>query len=313
MFARYAAGDRQGAPPCRTVVRFRASAPWPDAGPRHGASAGGNDDRRDTVRRSRPLCRRALRLTIGACDEFRAIRVTSRNAQSGADMKVNVEIDCTPLEARQFLGLPDMQPMQTAVMDKLQQQMMANIEKVSPEALMQSWFTFDPKLAERFSDMFVSMAGLARDWRHRHQGQEVVTAMDDERQRAGAASPAQPRPAAGRGEGDIRIQRQPVAVAAVDARAARRRSSGAGVAGISRQRSVDGADAPISQELGYDAYAWKMGRNTGGVARMRAILRDRLADIHAAPAARSASSDGASAASMRAIWRCRRRTWCAMS
>ena len=75
-------------------------------------------------------------------------------------MKVNVEVDCTPLEARQFLGLPDMQPMQTAVMDKMQQQMMANIEKVSPEALMHSWFTFDPKIAERFSDMFVSMAGL---------------------------------------------------------------------------------------------------------------------------------------------------------
>jgi pimeloyl-ACP methyl ester carboxylesterase len=35
------------------------------------------------------------------------------------------------------------------------------------------------------------------------------------------------------------------------------------------------------KELGYDAYAWKMGRNTGGVARMRAILRDRLAEIHA--------------------------------
>src|SRR5580692_10798511 len=79
---------------------------------------------------------------------------------SGADMKVNIEIDCTPLEARQFLGLPDMQPMQTAVMEKLQQQMMSNIEKVSPEALMQSWFTFDPKIAERFQDMFVSMAGM---------------------------------------------------------------------------------------------------------------------------------------------------------
>jgi hypothetical protein len=25
---------------------------------------------------------------------------------------------------------------------------------------MQSWFTFDPKIAERFSDMFVTMAGL---------------------------------------------------------------------------------------------------------------------------------------------------------
>ena len=75
-------------------------------------------------------------------------------------MKVNVEIDCTPLEARQFFGLPDVQPMQTAVMDKLQQQMMANIEKVSPESLIQSWFTFDPKIAERFQDMFVAMAGL---------------------------------------------------------------------------------------------------------------------------------------------------------
>ena len=76
-------------------------------------------------------------------------------------MKVNVEIDCTPLEARQFIGLPDVQPMQTAVMDKLQKQLMANIEKVSPEALMQSWFTFDPKLAERFQNMFVTMTGLS--------------------------------------------------------------------------------------------------------------------------------------------------------
>jgi hypothetical protein len=75
-------------------------------------------------------------------------------------MKVNIEIDCTPLEARQFIGLPDLAPMQTAVMDKLQQQVLSNIDKVSPESLIQSWFTFDPKIAERFQDMFVTMAGL---------------------------------------------------------------------------------------------------------------------------------------------------------
>jgi hypothetical protein len=75
-------------------------------------------------------------------------------------MKVNVEIDCTPLEARQFFGLPDVQPMQVAVMEKLQNQMMDNIQKVSPEALMQSWLSFDPKIAERFTDMFTTMAGL---------------------------------------------------------------------------------------------------------------------------------------------------------
>jgi hypothetical protein len=75
-------------------------------------------------------------------------------------MKVNLEIDCTPLEARQFFGLPDVQPMQVAVMEKLQNQMMDNIQKVSPEALMQSWLSFDPKIAERFTDMFTTMAGL---------------------------------------------------------------------------------------------------------------------------------------------------------
>ena len=86
--------------------------------------------------------------------------LSSIKKHSGADMKVNVEVDCTPEEARQFFGLPDVRPMQTAVMDRLQQQMVSNIEKVSPEALMQSWFTFNPKIAEQFQDMFVTMAGL---------------------------------------------------------------------------------------------------------------------------------------------------------
>jgi Family of unknown function (DUF6489) len=81
-------------------------------------------------------------------------------ARSGADMKVNIEIDCTPLEARQFFGLPDVGPMQNAVMDKLQTQMISNIDKISPESLIQSWFSFDPKLADRMQDMFVSMTGL---------------------------------------------------------------------------------------------------------------------------------------------------------
>src|SRR6266478_1909647 len=61
-----------------------------------------------------------------------AVRISS-----GGDMKVNIEIDCTPLEARQFIGLPDLAPMQTAVMDKLQQQVLSNIDKVSPESLIQ--------------------------------------------------------------------------------------------------------------------------------------------------------------------------------
>ena len=71
-------------------------------------------------------------------------------------MKVNVEIDCTPLEARQFFGLPDVGPMQTAVMDKLQQQMTSNIDKVSPEVA-------DPELVHLRSQDRRTVSGHVRD------------------------------------------------------------------------------------------------------------------------------------------------------
>ena len=35
-----------------------------------------------------------------------------------------------------------------------------SIAVTSPESLIQTWFSFDPKLMERFQDMFVTMAGL---------------------------------------------------------------------------------------------------------------------------------------------------------
>src|SRR6266566_1692672 len=34
------------------------------------------------------------------------------------------------------------------------------------------------------------------------------------------------------------------------------------------------------KELGYDTYAWEMGRNLGGVASKRSALRDLLKQIH---------------------------------
>lgn len=54
-------------------------------------------------------------------------------------MKIHVDIDCTPDEARRFLGLPDVAPMQTAVMDELQNRMLAGLQAMDPEQLMQTW------------------------------------------------------------------------------------------------------------------------------------------------------------------------------
>ncbi|OQW55622.1 MAG: hypothetical protein A4S14_11680 [Proteobacteria bacterium SG_bin9] len=70
-------------------------------------------------------------------------------------MKVNVEVDCTPAEARAFLGLPDVQPMQKAMMDQLQDKMASSINAFSPEGLMQSWF--NPNVSVQVMEMFQNM------------------------------------------------------------------------------------------------------------------------------------------------------------
>ena len=56
-------------------------------------------------------------------------------------MKIKINIDCTPMEARQFFGFPDVEPLQKAMMERLQAQMEEQMAKLSPEELMKTWFT----------------------------------------------------------------------------------------------------------------------------------------------------------------------------
>jgi hypothetical protein len=65
-------------------------------------------------------------------------------------MKVTIEIDCTPLEARQFFGLPDVQPMQAALLAEMEKRVMAEAEKFTLEGLMQSWFATGTQGADWF-------------------------------------------------------------------------------------------------------------------------------------------------------------------
>jgi hypothetical protein len=68
-------------------------------------------------------------------------------------MKVTIEIDCTPLEARQFMGLPDVQPMQAAMLAEMEKRLMAEAEKFSPEGFMRAWFSDAPQNADWFRNM----------------------------------------------------------------------------------------------------------------------------------------------------------------
>ncbi|MBX6744658.1 MAG: DUF6489 family protein [Acetobacteraceae bacterium] len=74
-------------------------------------------------------------------------------------MKVNIEIDCTPEEARRFFGLPDLRPMQDAVLAKLQQQMLDAVGTTSPEALLKAWM---PLVSQTPEQMQQAMTALFR-------------------------------------------------------------------------------------------------------------------------------------------------------
>ncbi len=81
-------------------------------------------------------------------------------------MKITVEIDCTPVEARQFMGLPDVQPMQQSIMAEMEKNILKEAQRFTPDALMQSWFASIPQGADLFRDfaskmIAASSAGLA--------------------------------------------------------------------------------------------------------------------------------------------------------
>ena len=78
-------------------------------------------------------------------------------------MKFHIDIDCTPEEARRFLGLPDVAPMQAAMMEQVQQRMERALEQMDPETLMKMWLPAGleswEQLQKAFWQQFMGGAG----------------------------------------------------------------------------------------------------------------------------------------------------------
>ena len=76
-------------------------------------------------------------------------------------MKITIEVDCSPEEARAFLGLPEVAPMQAAVMEELSQRLRTNLETMDPEALMKTWMPLGLQGLEQAQKMFWSQMSQA--------------------------------------------------------------------------------------------------------------------------------------------------------
>lgn len=71
-------------------------------------------------------------------------------------MKVTINIECTPEEARHFFGLPDVKPMQDAMVQEIQDRMMANLSAMDGETLFKTWLPAQMQGLEQMQKFFWS-------------------------------------------------------------------------------------------------------------------------------------------------------------
>lgn len=71
-------------------------------------------------------------------------------------MKVTIDVECSPEEARAFLGLPDVVPLQSAMMDQMKAQMQKTASALEPETIFKTLF---PMHTEGFAELQKTMWG----------------------------------------------------------------------------------------------------------------------------------------------------------
>lgn len=74
-------------------------------------------------------------------------------------MKVTIDIDCSAAEARAFLGLPDVTPLNEHLVMEMKRRMEANLSMLNPEELMKNWMVLGGQATEQFRQLMSAAAG----------------------------------------------------------------------------------------------------------------------------------------------------------
>jgi len=84
------------------------------------------------------------------------------SASGGAKpMKMTIEVDCSPEEARRFLGLPDVGALNEHLVDEMRKRMDANMAMISPDELVKNWLSFGAGAQEQFRKLMEVGIGAA--------------------------------------------------------------------------------------------------------------------------------------------------------
>jgi hypothetical protein len=76
-------------------------------------------------------------------------------------MKVHIEIDMTPEEARRFMGLPDVSKLQEKMVAEMERRMKAAVDTSDPEAMMKAWMPLGGEALGQFQKFMWDAASKA--------------------------------------------------------------------------------------------------------------------------------------------------------
>lgn len=76
-------------------------------------------------------------------------------------MKFTVNVECSPEEARRFIGLPDVTPINEMLVSEMGKRMEQNLSMMSPDTIMQSWMSVGTQAQDAFLKLMTSAAGGA--------------------------------------------------------------------------------------------------------------------------------------------------------
>ncbi|MHA7870962.1 MAG: DUF6489 family protein [Hyphococcus sp.] len=77
-------------------------------------------------------------------------------------MKLTINIDCTPEEARAFFGMPNVEPLNAMIVEEMTQRAKDNIDTLAdPERFMAQWMAMSGKGFEQFQNLMgAAMSGM---------------------------------------------------------------------------------------------------------------------------------------------------------
>ncbi|MFL6690576.1 MAG: DUF6489 family protein [Alphaproteobacteria bacterium] len=76
-------------------------------------------------------------------------------------MKINIELEMTPEEARRLMGLPDVTALQSEMLEEMRRRMKAAVDTSDPQALLKAWMPLGAQGFEQFQKFLWDSAARA--------------------------------------------------------------------------------------------------------------------------------------------------------